>query len=119
MQCGLQGALYFLGIFEVGLVATQAKPSEPLMCGSAGRAPRVKASQCYTKFKWRDEVAAEAAGGPAIVATQVVNDFLSPFDDSSSYMAAANKPITTYTYKMAFSRHHDVAQQVASVMHVS
>lgn len=33
--------------------------------------PRVKASQCYTKYKWRDEKAAEAAGGPAIVATQV------------------------------------------------
>lgn len=85
----------------------------------AGRAPRIKASQCYTKFKFRDESAAAAAGGPAIVATQVVNDFLTPFDDSASYMAAANKPITTYTYKMAFSRHHDVAQQVASVIHTS
>jgi hypothetical protein len=88
------------------------------VCG-AGRQPRVKASQCYTKFKFRAEAAAEAAGGPAIVATQVVNDFLTPFDDSAAYMAAANKPLTTYTYKMAFSRHHDVAQQVASVMHTS
>jgi hypothetical protein len=85
----------------------------------SGRQPRVKASQCYTKFKWRAEAAAEQAGGPAIVATQVVNDFLTPFDESAAtYMAAANKPITTYTYKMAFARHHDVAQ-VASVMHVS
>lgn len=33
--------------------------------------PRVKASQCFTKYKFRDEKAAEAAGGPAIVATQV------------------------------------------------
>jgi hypothetical protein len=79
----------------------------------------VKASQCYTKFKWRDETAAEAAGGPSIVATQVVNDFLTPFDDTGSYMSAANKPITTYTYKMAFMRHHAVTQQVASVMHTS
>lgn len=54
------------------------------------------------------------------MATQVVNDFLSPFDgDGAQYMAAANKPVTTYTYRMAFQRHHDVAQQVASVMHTS
>jgi hypothetical protein len=41
-----------------------------LFCFAAAR-PRVKASQCFTKYKWRDEAAAEAAGGPAIVATQV------------------------------------------------
>lgn len=79
----------------------------------------MKASQCYTKFKFRDESAAEAAGGPAIVATQVVNAFLTPFDGDASYMTARDNPITTYTYKMAFARHHDVAQQVASVMHTS
>ena len=36
-------------------------------------------AQCFTKYKWRDEAA--AAGGPAIVATQVVSDFLTAYDD--------------------------------------
>lgn len=37
----------------------------------AGRPePRVKASQCFTKYRWRAESAA-GAGGAAIVATQV------------------------------------------------
>lgn len=77
--------------------------------------PRVKASQCGTKFKWRSEAA--AAGGPTIVATQVVQDFLTPFD-ADLFAAAANRPVTTYTYRMAFMRHSD-APQVASVLHVS
>ena len=32
---------------------------------------RIKASQCFTKFKWRDAAVAEQQGGPTIVATQV------------------------------------------------
>lgn len=32
---------------------------------------RIKANQCYTKYKWRDAEAASQAGGPEIVATQV------------------------------------------------
>ena len=42
--------------------------------------PRVKASQCFTKYLFRDEAQAEAEGpthGPAIVATQVL-DFALP-----------------------------------------
>jgi hypothetical protein len=31
----------------------------------------VKASQCFTKYKWRDDAAAAREGGPQIVATQV------------------------------------------------
>ena len=47
------------------------------LCGAAqvydiaGRPePRVKASQCFTKYRWRPEAEA-GAGGAAIVATQV------------------------------------------------
>lgn len=37
-----------------------------------GRAePKVKASQCFTKYKWRDDAAAQRESGPQIVATQV------------------------------------------------
>jgi hypothetical protein len=43
--------------------------SWPGVGAAAGGAPRVKASQCFTKYLWRDE--AEAGEGPAIVATQV------------------------------------------------
>ena len=32
--------------------------------------PRVKASQCFTKYKWRDTAAALRETGPQIVATQ-------------------------------------------------
>jgi hypothetical protein len=55
------------------------------------------------------------------VATQVVSDFLTPFDagGSSAYLSAANKPVVQYRYRMAFTRHQAVAQQLASVMHVS
>ena len=33
--------------------------------------PRIKASQCFTKYKWRDLDAAKRQSGPQIVATQV------------------------------------------------
>ena len=36
-----------------------------------GRETRVKASQCFTKYKWRELGPAELDSGPAIVATQV------------------------------------------------
>ena len=35
------------------------------------REPKVKASQCFTKYKWRDSAAAQRESGPQIVATQV------------------------------------------------
>ncbi|KAG1659433.1 hypothetical protein FOA52_001104 [Chlamydomonas sp. UWO 241] len=34
--------------------------------------PRLKANQCFTKFKWRDEAVAAKQGGPSIVATQLL-----------------------------------------------
>lgn len=37
--------------------------------------PRVKASQCFTKYKWRGEAAAALGGGPVIVATQVQPEY--------------------------------------------
>ncbi|GAX77373.1 hypothetical protein CEUSTIGMA_g4819.t1 [Chlamydomonas eustigma] len=72
---------------------------------SIGESSRLKASQCFTKYKWRSKEAVVAAGGgPTIVATQVVSDFLTPFDDEILYLKAMNRPVATYTYKMAFTR---------------
>jgi len=34
--------------------------------------PKVKASQCFTKYRWRDDAAAALGGGVGIVATQVI-----------------------------------------------
>ena len=72
----------------------------------------MKASQCFTKYRWRSAAEAAAAGDgqagvsaqPCIVATQVVSDFLTPDDDSLRYAQAMGKPVTIMTYKMAFFR---------------
>jgi hypothetical protein len=48
-------------------------------------------------------------------ALQVVSDYLTPFDSEMDAIRFANKPITTYTYRMAFSRHHDAAQVASAV----
>lgn len=67
-------------------------------------APRVKASQCFTKYKFRREAAAAADNGPVVVATQVVSDYLTPYDGEELYFKAMNRPVAQYTYKMAFVR---------------
>lgn len=64
--------------------------------------PRVKASQCFTKYAWRSPE--ESKGGPEIIATQTVGDFLTSFDDQKLLLASMNKPVCIYVYKMAFSR---------------
>lgn len=74
------------------------------------RSPKVKASQAYTKYHWRP--AETAIGGPEIVATQVVSDYVTPFGgDASLLLGASGKPVTIYTYKMAFTRRKDTEQQ--------
>ena len=83
-------------------------------------APRVKASQCFTKYLWRDEGSkAVSGGGPAIVATQVVSDYLTPFDGEMEFMKAGNKPVVIYTYKMAFARHHDSPSSMSAELFAS
>ena len=57
-------------------------------------------AQCFTKYKWRDEAA--AAGGPAIVATQVVSDFLTAYDDL--YMQVSD--ITLIVFSQNDTRWH-------------
>ncbi|GLC41532.1 hypothetical protein PLESTB_001000800 [Pleodorina starrii] len=69
-----------------------------------GGAPRIKASQCFTKYKWRSAEAAARDAGPAIVATQVVSDYLTPYDGEQQYLMAMNKPYAQYTYRMSFRR---------------
>lgn len=68
-----------------------------------GGAPRVKASQCFTKYKWRERGLAAKDGGPVIVATQVVSDFLTAFDGEERYLKALNKAYAQYTYRIAFA----------------
>ncbi|GIL68328.1 hypothetical protein Vafri_21608, partial [Volvox africanus] len=69
-----------------------------------GGAPRIKASQCFTKYKWRSPEVAQRENGPTIVATQVVSDFLTPYDGEQQYLMAMNTPYAQYTYRMAFRR---------------
>jgi hypothetical protein len=62
---------------------------------------RVKASQCFTKYRWRP--AAAAAGGPEVVATQVVSDYAAPAD-VGAVVQARGQPVVVMTYWMAFTR---------------
>jgi len=68
---------------------------------SESASDKVKASQCFTKYKWRGRES--AAGGPVIVATQVVSDYLTPYNGEEKMIQAMNKPVVIYIYKMAFT----------------
>ncbi|KAG7672334.1 hypothetical protein Ndes2526B_g09161 [Nannochloris sp. 'desiccata'] len=71
------------------------------------RTPKIKASQAYTKYKWRP---ADVAGdGPEIVATQVVSDYAEPAlgDSPKLLIGDRERPVTVYSYKMAFRRKGD------------
>ena len=65
---------------------------------------QVKASQCFTKYKFRSQSDAAQLGGPQIVATQVVSDYLTPYDGEAMMLQAQNRPVTIYTYNMSFRR---------------
>lgn len=78
-----------------------------------GGGARVKASQCFTKYKWRSEAEAAAAaernggaGGssPRIVATQVVSDYLTSMDGEAKLMQSMGKAVAVFTYRMQFYR---------------
>ena len=82
---------------------------EQVIESEARRGPKVKASQAYTKYHWRR--AETSNGGPEIVATQVVSDYITPFgDDPGLLLGASRKPVTIYTYRMAFTRRRDTEQ---------
>jgi len=34
----------------------------------------------------------------------VVSDYLTPYDGEQQYLAAQNRPVATFTYRMSFSR---------------
>lgn len=71
--------------------------------GGPARPPRVTASQCFSKWHWRD--VGQAGGGPSIIATQVVSSFLTPDDPGgpAAMAAAGGKPVVVYTYRLALT----------------
>ncbi|WPT10545.1 hypothetical protein PSENEW3n2_00001717 [Picochlorum sp. SENEW3] len=64
---------------------------------------RLKASRAYTKWRWR-EADGPADNVPTIVATQVISDFLSPYDQKATILQSLGKPVTIYTYRMSFKK---------------
>ncbi len=73
---------------------------------------QVKASQCFTKYKWRSPQQAAQTGGPLIVATQVVSDYLTPYDGEGMMLRANNRPVVVYTYNMTFRRAYNSALEL-------
>ena len=66
---------------------------------------RTHAQQTIKKrYRWRDAADAARDGGPEIVATQVVSDFLTPMDGDAAFFAARGRAVATYTYRLAFYR---------------
>ena len=65
---------------------------------------QVKASQCYTKYKYRTQEAADRMAGPAIVATQVISDYLTAYDGELLLLKSQNRPVAVYTYSLVFVR---------------
>lgn len=63
---------------------------------------QVKASQCFTKYRFRSLQEAAQTGGAQIVATQVISDYLTPYDGEGMMLKAKNRPIAIYTYAMSF-----------------
>lgn len=64
---------------------------------------RLKASRAYTKWRWR-ETDGPADNVPTIVATQVISDFLSPYDQKATILQSLGKPVTIYTYRMSLKK---------------
>ncbi|KAL4439759.1 hypothetical protein ABPG75_002760 [Micractinium tetrahymenae] len=79
---------------------------QQLITSPQAQQPKVKASQCYTKYHWRSAEAAAGGGGGGVqvVATQVVSDYLTAYDTAAAMMEAKGRPVVVYTYRMAFRR---------------
>ena len=106
-------------VFEGGLGAAGAEGGGEGGGASASAAaparanpPRVTASQCFSKWHWRevaDAVGADVEGapGPTIIATQVVSSFLTPDDPGgitpASLAAGGGRPVAVYTYRLALT----------------
>lgn len=76
---------------------------------SAYRTPKVTASQCFTKYKWRSKEEAQRDGGPTIIATQVVSDYLTTSAGEQLMMESKGRPVVIRTYRMAFNEHSPAA----------
>jgi hypothetical protein len=64
---------------------------------------RLKYSQTYMKYRWRPASGPEDKK-PLIVATQVISDYLSPYDSKATDVASLGRPITLYHYQLSFRK---------------
>eukprot|EP00890_Picochlorum_soloecismus_P006457 jgi/Picsp_1/6812/NSC_04151-R1_protein len=64
---------------------------------------RLKYSQTYMKYRWRQASDPEDKK-PLIVATQVISDYLSPYDKKAADLASLGRPITLYHYQLSFRK---------------
>lgn len=62
--------------------------------------PKIKSTECYTKYKWRSDVDASDIDGPIVLATQLVSEYLT--QDGDRKCRAKGRPVTIYTYSMEF-----------------
>eukprot|EP01023_Acetabularia_acetabulum_P048523 TRINITY_DN5136_c0_g1_i17.p1 TRINITY_DN5136_c0_g1~~TRINITY_DN5136_c0_g1_i17.p1 ORF type:complete len:317 (-),score=59.65 TRINITY_DN5136_c0_g1_i17:162-1112(-) len=74
---------------------------EQLFDDPEGGPAKLKGSQCFTKYRWRDEEMAQKDDGPTIVATQVVSDYLTGYDNEMKLLEARGRPVVIFVYKMA------------------
>lgn len=47
--------------------------------------------------------------GPAIVATQVISDYLTAYDGELQLLKSQNRPVVVYTYTLVFVRPRGLA----------
>lgn len=64
---------------------------------------RLKYSQTYMKYRWRQAYGPNDQK-PLIVATQVISDYLSPYDRKATDLASLGRPVTLYHYQLSFRK---------------
>lgn len=85
--------------------STETSEFSQITLAAGDAPPRVKASRVFTKWKWRG--VEDAGGGPTIVATQVVDEFLTPFDGGGGGAPGdavfGSGAVVRYTYRLALT----------------
>ena len=63
--------------------------------------PKVKCSRLITKWKWRS-LQDTPEGQPQIIATQVLNNYVTPIDSADLSFTNLSEPSSVFKYRMAF-----------------